>query len=164
MISRPPLADLIESAIGAIGLQSISHHEHHLVAGNEQEIRRRLLLLQSAINGASPAVRASRTVIESLVAILKSTEITCAPEFIAFLGRKYPKMLVEVVNDPVINNRIQHLYLMMELNECFSLESMKRLNAGIDAVRRRVFNLAQRNAEIESLDVPFNVFGDEEDR
>ena len=53
----PPLADLIESAIGAIGLESISYHEHHVVCGSEQKIRERLLLLQSAINGATPAVR-----------------------------------------------------------------------------------------------------------
>lgn len=163
MINRPPLAELIESAIGAVGLQSISYHENHVVSGNEAEIRERLLLLQSAINGATPAVRSSLAVIESLTAILKSTEITCAPEFIAFLGRKYPKMMMAIIEDPVIKNRIQHLYLVMELNQCFSFDSMQRLNAGIDAVRRKVFNLSQCATDIDTIDRAFNVFGDEED-
>ena len=162
MINRPPLADLIESAIGAIGLESISYHEHHVVCGSEQKIRERLLLLQSAINGATPAVRSSRAAIESLIAILKSTEITCAPEFIAFLGRKYPKMMMDVISDPVISNRIQHLYLVMELNECFSLDAMKRFNKGIDVVRRRLFDISQRLTDIDTIDRNFDVFGDEE--
>ncbi len=156
MITRPSLSSLIESAIGALGLESIAHHEHHTVSDRNNEIRSRLQLLQSAINGASSASRSSRAFIENLISILKSTEITCAPEFIAFLGRKYPRILIEISEDPLINHRIQHLYLVMELNDCFSGDAMKKLNLGIEGVRRKVFNLSQRMSDIESHADMFN--------
>jgi hypothetical protein len=141
---------LIESAIGSLGLASIANQETHPVLDRTSEIRNRLLVLQSAINGAPSGVRSSRRFIENLVAILKSTEVTCAPEFIVFLGRKYPKIMMDMIDDVVIKNRIHHLYLVMELNECFSESSVRRLNSGIDGVRKKVFNLSNRSADLNA--------------
>ena len=40
---------------------------------------------------------------------------------------------------------------------------MKRLNKGIDAVRRRLFDISlQRVTDIDTIDRNFDVFGDEE--
>lgn len=143
MIRRPTLARLIESAIGELSMQIIDHAESHNAADDQGDIRKRLLTLQAAINSASFEKRTSPGVLAKLQAILKSVEITCAPEFLIFLGRKYPKMMMDISRDPVITRRVRHMYRVAEIGACFSRESLATLNGGIAGVRRKVFEIGE---------------------
>lgn len=147
MIRRPTLARLIESAIGELSMQLIGRAETHNISDKQDDIRKRLLLLQSMINAAPFTKRTSPAVIEKLQAILKSIEITCAPDFLVFLGRKYPQMMVDLTKDEVISKRIRHVYRIAEIGACFSMESLATLSSGITEVRRKVFEIAETNQE-----------------
>lgn len=147
MIKRPTLARLIESAIGELSMRIIDQAESHNVPDEQDDIRKRLLALQAAINSASFEKRTSPEVLAKLQSILKSVEITCAPEFMVFLGRKYPRMMVEISHDPVITCRVRHLYRIAEIGACFSKESIATLSGGIADVRRKVFEIAETESE-----------------
>jgi len=147
MASKSSLATLIESAIGILSMRLINKAEDHNIPDVGGDIRKRLLVLQSAINAAPFEKRTSEEVIEKLSVILKSVEITCAPEFIVFVGRKYPRILLELQKDEVIGRRIKHIFRVAEIGSCFSSRSVSQLNEGIDRVRKRVFEMSESGDE-----------------
>lgn len=143
-MKKPSLSRLIESAIGRLALHRIKSGERNVISDDSGALRDRILLLQSLINGASIERRTSPKVTKSLLAIMRSVEITCyAPEFIVFLVRKYPGMMSDIATDERMSRRIKHLYRVAEIGSCFSAESLDRLNGGIDSVRRKVFEISQ---------------------
>lgn len=154
------LSELIDSAIGSLGVKLIQLQEHRAIQDEGGEISKRLSHLQSMINGASKEARSNPQLIESLKKILKSSEVTASPRFVSFLARRYPAIMMEVVKDPVIEGRINHLYVFMELNRCFSERSIARLRGGVDSIRKQVMSLSKR---IEDEDDLFGceVFNDE---
>lgn len=147
MIKPPSLSSLIDSAIGDLSMKLINDAEQHTVKDDQGSIRQSLLTLQSAINGAHFDKRTSAHVVDKLKAILKSTEITCAPDFIVFIGRKYPSLLYDLSTDDIFSHRIHHIYRVAEIGSCFSSLSIKTLNHGIDGVRRRVFEISESKKE-----------------
>lgn len=147
MIRQPSLSTLIRSAIGALSIKIISEAETHVISDEDQSIQKELLLLQSKINAAPFERRTSPDVSDKIKAILKSVEITSAPDFIVFIGRKYPSLMVEVSKDPLMMHRIRHIYRVAEIGSCFSRESMSKLNRGIDDARKKVFEIDQRIGE-----------------
>jgi hypothetical protein len=124
-------------------MRTISDAETHPVVDRDMMIRDRLIGLQKKISAASFEKRSSKEVVSGLQVILKSSEITCAPEFIVFVGRTYPALMMEVMKDELISKRIRHLYRVAEIGSCFSKESIGRLNRGIEYARKRVFEIDQ---------------------
>ena len=141
MRENPSLATLIESALGELSMRTISAAEYHNAPDPEGKIRARLRDLRNAINSAPIEIRSSPSIISKLQAILKSVEITCAPEFIVFLGRKFPKIMGEVAKDDLIGRRIRHIYRITEISSCFSNESLTKIQHGLNEVRKKVFEL-----------------------
>lgn len=135
---------LIESALGKIALNRIREGEHDVIRDESGDLRQKILLLQSAINDAPPERRNAPEVIESLKKIMSSVEITCAPELLVFLARKYPRMMMELAEEQRMSKRIQHLYRIAEIGRLFSPQILARLNKSIDEVRREAFELVNR--------------------
>lgn len=163
MSNKAPLSDLIESAIGVLGITSISHFEEikHSNSDN-QKIKDALSRLQTLINGADPQQKASPKFMELLVQILKSTDMKCQPEFISFLGRKFPSIMMGITNDTVIKNRVYHIDDVMELNECFALKLVKRFNHGVECVRRESFDINARNDDVDGALNPLSIANEED--
>lgn len=131
----PSLAKLLGTAIGRLALHQINIAERSVI--KDEEIKRRVEILPSLINSASPSVRSSPDVQKALTKVISLTEFS--PGLVSFLSRRHPAIMSIVAMDDYISYRIKYLYRICEIGECFSEEKLNVLNEAIKTVRGKMF-------------------------